>query len=157
MDDSSKIAKRLTLSASKRMMDYLAHRRHSEKELRQKLAAHHSHEEIENAIIYGKTHGWIPASEEAVLELSEQTAAKLRRKGKGSHYINEYLLEKGLPSIEMDDVDELEKAQQLVKNKFTPLENSSGEEQEKLKAKIGRFLVSRGFDMEIVRKVIYED
>lgn len=139
------------------MMNYLARRNHSEKELREKLESQYTPEDIENAIAYGKSKGWIPDSEQDLIALAEKTAADLRRRGKGSEYINQYLEQKGLPAIKSDSMDELEKARQLVKNKFTPLESPTDREQEKYKAKMGRFLVSRGFDTEIVRKVIYED
>lgn len=143
--------------ASHKMMDYLANRTHSEKELRTKLQKHYTPEEIENAIEYGKTKGWIASTDEALNDLSQETAAALSRKGKGADYINQFLQEKGLPQIKADSSSELEKARQLVENKFDPLDNPSREEREKRKAKIGRFLMARGFDMETIEKIVDGD
>ena len=139
------------------MMDYLARRKHSEKELRLKLEDQFEDKEIQKALEYGKAKGWIPASDEDQNQMAQETAEALKNKGKGIEYINQYLAEKGLPKVQAIDSEELEKARQLVENKFGPLKESSEEESEKQKAKMGRFLASRGFTEETVRKVIYED
>lgn len=139
-------------SASTKMMDYLARRDHSEKELRKKLKTRFTPEEIDKAIEYGKANGWIPDTPEGLQNLAEKTAAALRRRGKGTMYINQYLKEKGLPPVKPDVVEELEKARELVKNKFSNVSEMDRKE----KAKVGRFLMSRGFNLDIVRKVIYE-
>ncbi len=133
------------------MMDILAHRNHSEEELRKKLKGLFAAEEIDQAIAFGKAKGWIPDSQERLQSVSEDLAAGLKRKGKGALYINHYLETKGLAPVQVDPAEELEKARELVENKFSDLENMDRKE----KAKVGRFLVSRGFDMEIVRKVVY--
>lgn len=144
-------------TARNKMMDLLARREHSEKEIRQKLQNSYSPEEIEQAIEVGKANKWIPADDFAAQALAEKTAADLRRKGKGAEYINQYLEEKGLPKVSFNSSEELDKALSLVKNKFLDFEHLkslSEEEQDKIKAKMGRFLAARGFDMEIVGKVI---
>lgn len=135
------------------MMDYLAQRDHSEDELRAKLGKKDfTDSEIDQAIEYGKKNGWIPNTPESNEALSQKTAELLSNKGKGIHYINHYLEKRGLPLIEAKTEEELEKARLLVKNKFPIAEKMDHNE----KAKASRFLVSRGFDIEIVRKVIYE-
>jgi regulatory protein len=139
-------------TARNKMMDYLSHRQHSETELRDKLRLHFSPQEVDSAIQYGKEQGWIPDSPESAQALSEKTAATLRRKGKGQLYINNYLEELGLPPIQIDSTEELDKALALVENKFSNFKEMDRDE----RAKVGRFLTSRGFDAEIVRKVIYE-
>jgi regulatory protein len=139
-------------SARNRMMDYLAQRDHSEKELRKKLKDKFSPDEIDIAFTYGKVQGWIPDSPESALNLAEKTAATLKRKGKGPLYINQYLKEKGLPKVSMNRDEEFENARKLAHNKFPNIENMDT----KAKAKVGRFLISRGFSLETVRKVIYE-
>ncbi len=139
-------------SARNKMMDYLAHRDHSESELRLKLKDDFTAGEIDLAIEFAKEKGWVPNSEEDLRALSEKTAEVLKRKGKGQHYINQYLEEKGLAPVAVDSLEELEKARQLVENKFSDLSKMN----EKEKAKAARFLASRGFDEETVRKVIYE-
>lgn len=141
----------------KKMMDYLARRNHTELELREKLKGRYEVDEIENAINHAKNKAWIAGSEEASMVESQEIAAALKSKGKGIHYINQYLSKKGLPEISSDSGEELEKARQLVENKFDSTADLSPEESEKQKAKRARFLASRGFDEEIVRKVIYEE
>ncbi len=133
-------------------MDYLAQRDHSEKEIRKKLKDKFTAEEIDVAIDFGKEQGWIPNSPESAMVLAEKTAATLRRKGKGPLYIRQYLKEKGLPPVSSQPVEELEKARELAHNKFSDFESMDNKE----KAKVGRFLISRGFSLETVRKVIYE-
>lgn len=149
--------KRPQVSATKRMMDYIALRDHSEKELRTKLKKRFEPEEIDKAIDYGKTHGWIPDTAEGLEALSKKTASYLSRKGKGVRFINHNLHKKGLPSVKMNPEEELEKALMLVQTKFASTVANTREEKEKLKAKKGRFLISRGFDMDVVRKVVYNE
>jgi regulatory protein len=139
-------------SARNKMMDYLAHREHTENELRLKLKDDFTPVEIDVAIQFAKDKGWVPSSEEDLRAMSEKTAEVLKRKGKGQLYIDRYLEEKGLAPVKVEASEELEKARQLVENKFSDLDNMD----EKEKAKAARFLMSRGFDEETVRKVIYE-
>lgn len=138
-------------------MDLLARRDHSEKELRQKLKrAKFSPEEIDKAIQYGKENNWLPDTAEKALGLSDRTADSLHRKKKGILFINSYLAEKGLPEVQSNPDLELEKALNLIENKYSFSDQLDREEKEKLKSKIGRFLISRGFETSIVRKVLYE-
>ena len=147
-------------SARNKMMDLLARRDHSEKEIRQKLKEKFTKDEIDQVIEYGKRARWIPDSDAAQSALAEKMAEALRRKGKGIRYINSYLAKKGLPPVSSNSEEELEKARTLIENKFSDSKTldrkKTAEEKNKLRAKMGNFLVSRGFDMEIVRKVIYE-
>ncbi len=141
----------LKITVRKKMMDLMAVRDHSEQELRAKLeqkfhGADDASEAIEAAIEYAQQNNWLgnPAA------LSEKTAEELHRKHKGILFINNYLEQKCLPPVLTDDDLELEKALHLVKNKYR-------EEDLKYEAdRIARFLTSRGFDTETVRKVIYE-
>ncbi len=144
------------------MMDYLARRQHTEKELREKLSTRHSPEEIDAAIQYGKTKGWLAPHQQAESQLAEEIAETLQKRGKGIEYINQFLEKKGLPSVKANSSSELEKARQLVENKFGPRKKNmefkpSREEIKKLNAKKARFLISRGFDMETVEKIVDGD
>ena len=141
------------LYAQKKVMDLLSRRAHSEKELREKLQdsvdkafpeQNHS-AVIDQAIALARAKNWL----EDAKVLAERMAESLHRKNKGILYINSYLQEKGLPQIPNDDDLELEKARALVKNKYSDFG-------EKRQARLARFLTARGFDAEIVRKVIYE-
>jgi regulatory protein len=146
------------LAVRRKMMDLMAVREHSEAELRAKLEQKFGEipegpEAIEAALEYGREKKWLadPA------HLAAQTAEALHRKGKGIAFINHYLEEKGLPSIAMDSELELEKARQLVKNKHLETQNLNADEKEAVQAKLARFLTSRGFDEDTLRKVIYEE
>ena len=131
-------------TARNKMMDYLARRDHSEKELRTKLKKDFTSEEIDKALEYGRTHGWLPDTDEKLNALSDKTARMLHNKRKGIHYINNFLVKKGLPKVAQNMDLELEKARDLIKNKKSDA------------AKAGRFLMGRGFDLSVVRKVVYE-
>lgn len=109
-------------------------------------------EAIEAAIEFAKTNNWLGDAG----QLSEKMASMLHRKNKGIGYINNYLKEKGLPAVSADRDLELEKALTLVKNKFSDFSELPFEEKRKEQARVARFLASRGFDSDIVRKVIYE-
>lgn len=146
----------LTTEVRKKMMDLLARREHSEHELREKLEAHFCQNEdgdekaseaIDAALQHARLKNWLPDPQELAMEVAEQ----LRRKGKGAAYINQYLEQKGLPFVSSSDENELEKAQELVKTKYRDISD------EKTKHQAARFLASRGFDEEIVRKVVYEE
>jgi regulatory protein len=139
------------MTARLKIMDLLARRDHSEKELRQKLKLKFEAEEIEAAIEYAKEKNWIPSSEEDLLVFSEKVADILRRKGKGIQYINQYLRKKGLLPVLSRPKEELEKAVELVENKFFRIQKKNPPD----RTKVGRFLMSRGFSSDIVRKVIY--
>lgn len=140
-------------AAKKKVMDLIARRDHSEKELRTKLREKFSDEDavddvIDEAVAFAKDNNWLGDP----VDLAHRLADMLHRRNKGIYYINNYLKEKGLPPVETDRALELEKALAIVKNKYDEDHNFSREE----KARVGRLLASRGFDSETVRKVIYE-
>ncbi|WP_413576870.1 regulatory protein RecX [Bdellovibrio sp. HCB290] len=140
-------------TAKRKIMDLIARRNHSEKELRTKLHGKIADEDggleaIDEAIAHAKKNNWL----EDPTELAHRLADTLHRRHKGIEYINNYLNEKGLPSVEADSALELKKALEVITNKFTEDFKFSREDQ----ARVGRLLTSRGFDSETVRKVIYE-
>lgn len=141
-----------TLRARKRMMDLIARRDHSEKEIRKKLKEKFEPDEIDAAIAYGKAHSWIPDDEETEHQLALKMAEVLHRKLKGIQYINHSLHEKGLPSLDPDPERELEKARELLQNKFSEEELRD----RNVQAKAYRFLASRGFGMDIARTAIFK-
>ena len=131
-------------SARNTMMDLLARRDHSEKELRNKLKIREfSDQEITRAIEFAREKSWLPNNESQNEQFSLRMAQGLHRKNKGILYINDYLKKKGLPHIKKDSELELDKALSVLENKKL-----------KEKMKIGRFLMSRGFDSETVRQAL---
>lgn len=143
-------------SAKHRAMDLLAQREHSEKELKLKLIRskyEYTKEEVNEALEYVKKNNWLGSP----ILVAEKMANSLHKKNKGIQYINAYLRDKGLPSISMDPELELEKAQKLIKNKYSITnKNIAPEERKKIQAKAMRFLASRGFSSETIRKALYE-
>ena len=140
-------------AAQLKVMDLLAVRTHTEKELRQKLATHFSAEEFVDEIVE-EAIGF--AREKKYLEdpdtLAQRWAETLHRRNKGIEFINSYLEQKGLPSVPMNSQQEYEKALLVIKEKYNDDHKFSEEE----KGRIGRMLTSRGFDSETVRKVLHE-
>jgi regulatory protein len=135
-------------SASEKAMDYLARRSHSELELRQKLSRTYGSLEVEAAIAYAKENGWM--TEPA--ELSERVAIELRRKHKGVRFINQFLKNKGLPSVAKDPDEEVSKAIEVIESKLrTRLKGEFGFEEQQ---KVYRWLATRGFDEETIRQAI---
>lgn len=150
----SKFKPNVKLAAKKKVMDLIARRDHSEKELKKKLKERFADQEngleaIEEAIVFAKDNNWIGDP----TDLAHRLADMLHRRNKGINYINNYLHEKGLPSVDADKELELEKALAIVQNKYKNIDQEFSREE---KARVARFLASRGFDSETVRKVIYE-
>lgn len=163
------LTKKPPTSARNKMMALLSRREYSEREMRAKLEGQFSTDEIDQAINFGKEKKWLPSNANEALALAENFAEVLRRKGKGTDFINQYLEKKGLPSITSSAEDELTNIQQIISKKFPQFytvktsvtydEYGSAQDfqKEQLQAKIARFLISRGFNSEIVRKVLYDN
>ncbi len=129
-------------------MDYLARRNHSERELRQKLSRRYEPDEVDKAVDYCREQNWLTKPE----VLSEQTMNVLHRRKKGFLFIQRYLRQKGLPVPSRNPEIEEEKARELVIRKF-------GEDfavaNYQARVKVHRFLKTRGFEEDVIRKVLY--
>ncbi len=125
-------------------MDFLARRDHSELELREKLQRHFSLEEIDPVIVDMKERGWILPPQ----ELSDKVAEQLNRKNKGYLYICQFLRKKGLPDVPKNLDIELEKAMSLIESKGSEFLHKPN--------KLASLLKNRGFDTEIIGRVIHE-
>jgi len=136
------------MTARERLLDLLALRDYSERELREKLAGNFPDGEIAEAIAHALENRWIPEGREHARRLADE----MHRKFKGLLAINHALEEKGLPPVAADDERELEKALRLAQTKRSG--ETSPDDAER--ARIGRFLLGRGFEPSIVEKVIYE-
>lgn len=134
------------------MMGLLARRDHSEKELREKLKKRDFEvEQIEKALAYAHERNWLGDS----ARLAQTLAHALHRRGKGIKSINSELAKKGLPRVAADKDLEYKKALALAQKKqqnkkFADLKDP------KVRAGLARFLQSRGFPLEIIRKVLQE-
>jgi regulatory protein len=134
--------------AREKVMDLLARRDHSELELKRKLSAHYSQDEIADAIEYAKENKWMKAPQ----ELAETVARQLGRRGKGAQYIRRYLQSRGLPGVSKDVEEEHRKALEFIEMKLDRTPPFAYDEQ----AKIARLLKNRGYDDATIRKVIHE-
>lgn len=130
-------------TARNKMLDLLARRDHSEKELRSKLLEKFAPEEVEKAIEFAKDRNWL--GDES--RIAQQFAESLHKKRKGMSYINHFLKKKGLPSLTKTSELEIEKAKSLMKSKAKGVTSMTRLQ----KAKYSRFLASRGFDPETIR------
>lgn len=127
----------------------IARRDHSEKEIRTKLSDKgHTEAEIEDAIQSAKDNRWLLEPE----VIAQRMAKALHQRHKGQRAINHKLREKGLPPVSVDPELELEKALRLAETRWSKVKNPD----RKARDKVGRFLLGRGFDPSIVRKVVYE-
>lgn len=143
----------LTLSeAKKKLMDLVARRDHTEKELKQKLSLRCEPETVEQVLSWAKTQNWLASPE----KLKTQFAEQLNRRGKGIRKINQKLKELGLESVKSDKDTELEKARKLVSTKWSSrdFKGLDYKEAQKLKAKIMRFLITRGFESDVVNLIL---
>jgi regulatory protein len=128
------------LSAENKLLALLAQRDHSEKELRTKLKKYPV-EDVNLAINKAKERNWLKPAE----DLSYKVAAMLSQKGKGQLYIQNYLRQKGLPNIRMDEEEEFNKACRLIE---------SLRHKQKDFIKWSRYLQNRGYETSIIRKVL---
>ena len=146
----------ITLSeAKKKLMDLVARRDHSEKELRSKLSLRCSPEIVDQTLTWAREQNWLISPE----KLKTQVAAQLSRNGKGVRKINQKLQSLGLDSVKSETEEELEKARHLVSRKWQPrdFKDLDFKESQKLKAKITRFLVARGFELNVVSTILRTD
>lgn len=141
---------RQPLSAYEKIIDYLSRRDHSEYELRTKLLQKkYPSDEIQAALEKVKDMGYLPDVE----QLSNKVADTLHRKLKGILYIQKYLKSKDLPPITPDWEMELEKAKKLVHKQLKGKDVKEIFHREAKNA-IFRFLASRGFTEQTIRKAV---
>lgn len=152
-DPNNPPKKWMTIShAKKRIMDYVAKRDHSEKELRTKLKRYAESEIIDQATQWAIEQKWLAAPE----VLKDKFADQLHRRGKGIRSINQKLKAKGLPSTKSDFETEIAKARKLVFAKWdaSDFNGLDFKEAQKLKSKIMRFLITRGFETDVVGQIL---
>ncbi len=150
---SGQSAAPLTLSdAKKKLMDFIARRDHSEKELRQKLSLRCAAEVVEKTLAWAQAQKWLTPPE----KLKTQFAAQLARRGKGILKINQKLKELGLETVKSEQSAELEKAKKLVLAKWSTADfkGLAYKDAQKLKARIMRFLAARGYESNIISLIL---
>lgn len=148
MDESEKLFQRALNKAA----DILARRNHSEKELRDKMSKFFEPQLIDDVIKEAWERRWLLPPD----ELAQSAAKSWSRSNKSAGYIREQLKRRGLPAVDIDEEEELQKMKALLEKKFrlTDSENPSLNYEERVKAY--RFLKYRGFSDGLIRKVIHE-
>lgn len=159
-------------SAYDRLVDYLARRDHSERELREKLKkAQHTDQEIESAIGEARERKWLP--DESVLATRE--ADRLARQGKSPQQIRVWLSRKGLPTsglqallTENEEQSAYKTAlkawaqqRRLAERQLAKLADADGSDdsfsqpdlERLLRDRLQRLLISRGFSGSTARAV----
>lgn len=143
----------LTLAEVKRkIMDILAMRDHSEKEITKKLKDRAPAEIITQAMNWAREQNWLPAPE----KVQQMVVRSLGNRRKGKNAINQKLKEMGLDLVQIDPEIELEKALSAVETKFkkTLLKGLDFKSAQKEKSRVLRFLVSRGFEFSTAQKIL---
>ncbi len=143
-----KSTRKPTKTALTKVMDYLAKRDHSIRELVQKMKTRFATEEIRDAIEYAIRHGWIPEPD----ALAKKVAAQLKQKNRGILYVNKYLHKKGLPKVIVEKESELESARVLAERKIRSGPPYTFEQ----KKVIYRFLANKGFTDDVCKTVMNE-
>ena len=138
--------------AKKLLMDLVAQRDHSEKELRTKLSVRCEPEVVEATMAWALEQNWLTKPD----ALQADLAGQLSRKGKGIKQINEKLERLGLETVKAEPEQELAKARKLALAKWSneDFEGISLSEKQKLQAKIMRFLVARGFESSVINQIL---
>ena len=131
-----------------KLQTYLSKRPHSEYELTCKLRKHFPVQYIEKALKSARSHNWLSSPQ----ELSQQLTEELNRKKKGWLLIQKALKQKKLPLVSKNESVEEQKARWWVLKKL----NASNTISYEMTQKIYRFLTNRGFEEDIIKKVMYE-
>lgn len=127
-------------------MRRLSERDHSKKELTDKLKRWYTPEAIQEAIAKIESYGYFKPE----TEMTKLWTQSLHRKGRGYFRIRHEMKKRGLPPPEMDYEEEMQACRKAFTKKFGETRLTSKEE----RFKAIRYLTSRGFDSDTIRKVI---
>lgn len=133
-------------------MDLLARRDYSQKEIATRLNALCEPEVVTHALDWAREQNWLPSDE----KVQEQIVKALGRRKKGQRAINQKLKQMNLEPVVIQPEIELEHAYEAVQAKWTPdaLSELDFKQSQKERARVMRYLVSRGFGGDIVQKVL---
>jgi len=126
----------------------LARQDRSRKELEEKLTRWYTPNAVDFAVQKAEELGYIKPPAELALRYQNSH----RQKGRGHYRISHELKKRGLPQLPMDREAEYSCCQSTFLKKFGETRLTSQEE----RAKAARYLTSRGFDLDTVKRVIYE-
>ena len=127
-------------------MRRIARRDFSETELTTKLSQWYEDAAVKTAIQKAKDYNLIKSNE----ELAARWAESLNRRGKGALYIQQSLKKRGLPAVAANQDTEVEKCGDWIKKKWGDKSQLTYEE----RSKIYRYLTSRGFQLDTIKKAI---
>ncbi len=140
---------------------FLSYRPRSEKEVREKLESKKVESNIIEKIIlklkekkflndeeFAK--GWIENRNRFKPRSARLIKIELKQKGIKEDIFNKLISDKGLM------INDLESAKKLVKKKMEKYRNKLGITRDEIYQKLGRFLASKGFNWDIIKKSIDE-
>ena len=131
-----------------KLQTYLSQRPHSEYELTCKLRKFFCLQDIEKALVLARKNNWLPTPN----DLSQQLIEELNKKQKGWRIIQSTLNQKKLPLLVKDETIEEQKARWWLSERLKPSSPFSPETVQK----VYRFLINRGFEEDIIKKVVNE-
>jgi len=124
----------------------ISRRDFSETELITKLSQWYEDAAVKTAIQKAKDYNLIKPNE----ELAARWAESLNRRGKGALYIQQNLKKRGLPAVTADHDTEVEKCGEWIKKKWGDKTQFTYEE----RGKVYRYLTTRGFKLDTIKKAI---
>lgn len=131
-----------------KIADYLARRDHSVQEIKEKLAQKkiYDPQEIDEALQIAQDKKWFLPEE----ELAQKVARNLYTKYKSHFFVQNYLRDKGLPTVAFSEENEENSIKSVLRKKFGSHFNLDYEK----KQKALRLLSGRGFNPELCYKVL---
>lgn len=131
-----------------KIADYLSRRDHSVKEIQEKLAQKKIYDplDIEVALERAQKMKWFLPAE----ELAEKVYHSLARKNKSFHFVQNYLIQKGLPQIDFQEDLELSAIKTVLRKKFKTSKITKYDD----KIKAFGLLSQKGFEKEVCEKAI---
>lgn len=143
----------LTLQQAKRkIMGLMARRDHSAKEIQDKLKRRADPDVVKQALAWANEQNWLPSEE----KMQEQVARAMSIRKKGQNALNLKLKQMGLKPVRLNADDELEIAVRALESRFKSdiLKGLDFKTFQKEKARVMRFLLSKGFSSDIIQKAV---
>lgn len=152
LDFLKSLPPRTLAQAKRKIIDLMARRDHSAKEIRDKLKRRTEPDVLEQAMAWAYEQNWIPSEE----KLQEQVVRALGYQKKGQNAINLKLKKLGLKPVRLDPETEYENAVRALESKFKSdiLKGLDFKSFQKEKARVMRFLLGKGFNTSTIQKAV---
>ena len=168
MDSETKMFKKKTflhrlekspdeLKAQHKMMDLLAIRDHSERELSKKLGRLYTKEAVQIAIIQAKINKWLPNTPEEIKTFAEKISQSFLRQGKSPIWIKAKMKAIGLPYLKFQSNEDFQCAMKLAEKFLRSYQRKHRKNQKKDKFQpkveilLTQFLLNKGIHPDTVK------